>query len=189
MPTDLRKQLEDEAERNGRSISQEILHRVQFSFSQKRGKAIDPSIRALSFLMLRIQHSFRNEAFVLNDVWSPPVTEGRHWRTDPFFYTAFKFAVQTLLDKFVPVGNDPPVTNKTPVEVGIDIGRKIWWELNNPQAYDSVLKKSFEELEVKREDPAWRDGLKRLRQEFEDIVYGLVDAKRDLQLKTEGEQK
>jgi Arc-like DNA binding domain len=183
MRSDLRKQLEQAAERSGRSLSQEMLHRVQLSFSRERDRTIDPSIRALSFLMSNIQREFLSRMFFLNNVWAP----GRHWRTDPFFYKAFKFAVQTLLDKLEPIGNDNLVTDKTPWEVGSEVAYNIWWKLHSPQEFESVTKEVFDEFKGRHGDnPAWRESLELFQQEHEHILYGLSDARRDLQLNTGG---
>jgi Arc-like DNA binding domain len=187
MPAGLRKQLEDAADRSGRSISQEMLRRVQSSFRRERHTAIDPSIRALCFLMSCIQQRFRSRTFLLNNVWSPPVTEGRHWRTDPFFFIAFKVAVQVLLEKFEPLGNDSPVTDKTPSEVGFDVANEVWWEVSNPRQYGFTLEEAFEQVEIDLKDrPDFPRSLEELRQAYGEILYGLADANRDLKLKTKG---
>lgn len=189
MPADLRKQLENAAKRNGRSISQEMLRRVRSSFLKERDRGIDPSIRALSFLIWCIHQQIFLKSVWADNSWGDPVTEGRHWRTNASFYKAFSAAVQTLLGKFQPVGNDSLMT-ASPEDVGVEVANHIWWELNNPQLYDLLLKKMLNELEMTLEDdPPMRELFTRYRQSNKEIYYGLADAKRDLQLNSEGEQQ
>jgi hypothetical protein len=86
-----------------------------------------------------------------------------------------------------PPGADSPATDKTPVEVGFDAANEIWWELTNLQDYDSHLNDAFEQLKI--EHPDLRKTVESYQLSNKDIFYGLAQARRDLQLKKEGEQQ
>jgi hypothetical protein len=189
MPADLRKQLEDARKRTGKSFSQEMLTRVKSTFHRERYTSIDPSMRALCYLMSCIQHSLDRQVLFLNNTLSLPAKEERHWRAHPFFYVAFKIAVQTLLDKFEPIGSDGPVSDQTPFEVGSEIANQLWFQLLNTRKYNSLLDEVVDQQKAETDDPASHKELDRLRDRFLDVSYGLDKAKDDLQLRSEDEQQ
>ena len=103
MPAEMRKQLEAAAKTNGRSLSQELLRRLRDSFHRERDKARDPAMRALCFLMAETAQ----EAVGYHQLKPYPSRERVpmfDWRTNPFFFRAFKIAVGKLLDALEPIG-------------------------------------------------------------------------------------
>src|SRR5262245_41075558 len=180
MPSHLRKQLDNAKRRSGKSISQEVLERVKSSF---RRDPIDPSIRALSYLMACIQQSFYGRPIPLDDTTSRTTGDPHHWRQHPFFYIAFKAAVQTLLEKLEPISETtlPVAADTTAVEVGSALANELWLKLTHSKKYNSILDDVLERLK-ERDDPASREDLERIEQEYLHFKYGLDQAKDDLQL-------
>jgi hypothetical protein len=101
MPEDMRRQLEVAASASGRSVSQEVLRRIQESFNQERDKARDPAMRALCFLIAQLA----GDVAGLTDEKGRPFFD---WRTDPFFFRAFKLAIAQMLDALEPAGEIQP---------------------------------------------------------------------------------
>lgn len=97
MPADMRTQLQKAANANGRSVSQELLRRVQEGFHSERDRDRDPAMRALCFLIAQL--ACEVSGFITED--GTPVYD---WRTTPFFFRAFKLAVGQLLDAIEPKG-------------------------------------------------------------------------------------
>jgi hypothetical protein len=112
MPEELRERLVAAADKNDRSITQEILRRLHDSFAHDRNKGREPAMRALCFLIAEVATQvvspFNDEGdkkFWLDegkkkgiDVFFPD------WRSDPFYFRAFKLAVVQLLDALQPPG-------------------------------------------------------------------------------------
>src|SRR5262245_37741976 len=100
MPEHLRKQLEAAADKSGRSASQELLARLNSSFSRDRNEDQDRPIRAICFLITELKN---NIAVAKSAV---------EWHRDPFLFRAFKIAVGKLLDELEPSGEmlPPPPT-------------------------------------------------------------------------------
>jgi len=100
MPDDMRAELEAAAKKRGWSLSEELLWRLRVSFAKERAENREPSMRALCFLI----------AELAEHIVGPRVVRGKFetalydWRSDPFFYRAFKIAVGRLLDALEPPG-------------------------------------------------------------------------------------
>jgi hypothetical protein len=92
MPAELREQLDNAAKDSGRSVSQEMLDRLNKSFGRDRDKGRDPGTRAICFLL----------AEVVASIGSCPA--GKAWHHDAFQFQAFKIAVAKLLDDIAPKG-------------------------------------------------------------------------------------
>ena len=90
MPADMRKELEKAAKARRRSVSQELMRRLQDSFTRDRDKARDPAMRALSFLFSELAEDVH--------LGVP------RWRSDPFLYRAVKVGIGRLLDALEPPG-------------------------------------------------------------------------------------
>jgi hypothetical protein len=101
MRADMREQLEAAANVNGRSISQELLRRLQGSFDEDRATARDPAMRALCFLIAQLA----GEVAGLTDTKGRPAFD---WRTDRFLFRAFKLALCQILDALEPSGEIRP---------------------------------------------------------------------------------
>ena len=84
MPADMRAQLEAAARRSGRSMSQEVLRRLNSSLSRERNEAGDRATRALCFLISSLAYAVH---------WNMP-----NWRSDRFLFRAVKIGIGKLLD-------------------------------------------------------------------------------------------
>ena len=84
MPEEMRDELQKAAGESGRSITQEVLHRLQQSFVQDRKTNRDPATRALCFLFSELAEYVHHGT--------------PDWRSDPFLFRAFKIAIPKLLD-------------------------------------------------------------------------------------------
>jgi hypothetical protein len=190
MPAEMRAQLESSASGNGRSVSQEVLRRIQESLYQDRDRARDPAMRALCFLIAQLAADVAG----LTDEKGRPLFD---WRTDPFFFRAFKLAVAQVLDTLEPSGEIRP-----PKEM---LDAQIEMEGDEGFAITKMIKATFETPEA-RAQAAARTLLSSLKQPdpptqyfFEEIAsnhkakalreyYGLEAARRDLQVKPKPEK-
>ncbi len=98
MPADMRKELEKAAKAKDCSLSQELLHRVQTSFSEDRKRARDPALQAMCFLIGEVAEGITNPVMRVAGATLP------RWRSNPFLFRAFKLAVGQLLDALEPAG-------------------------------------------------------------------------------------
>jgi hypothetical protein len=101
MPADMRSKLEAAAKKNGLNLSDELLRRVRTSFSIEREQERDPALRALNFVIAQLAERISSGMYVADRKARLLLQED--WRTDPFKFAAFKFAVGKLLDAL-----DPP---------------------------------------------------------------------------------
>ena len=90
MPATMRDELKSAARKRGKKEGQELLRRLQDSFTQDRDRARDPAMRALCFLFSEL-------------------AENAHlgvpgWRLDPFLFRAVKIGIGRLLDALEPRG-------------------------------------------------------------------------------------
>jgi len=98
MPDDLRKQLERAAVKNKRSVSQELLARLNSSLARDRDKDRDPALRGLLYLIANLAENLSREG--------PAAEFETYWRTHWKTFRAFKIAVGKLLDALEPP--EPP---------------------------------------------------------------------------------
>jgi hypothetical protein len=100
MPDDMREELELAARDRDWTLTDELLLRLRVSFHRERDESRQPGMRALCFLI----------AELADHIVGPSVARGKSefrfysWRSDPFFYRAFKIAVGRLLDALEPSG-------------------------------------------------------------------------------------
>jgi len=87
MPATMREELKKPAQKRGRSEGQELLARLQGSFDRDRKSSRDIKLQALCFLIAETAE------------WI-----GRDWRSNPFYFEAFKLTVGKLLDALRPPG-------------------------------------------------------------------------------------
>ena len=171
MPADLRNQLEAAADKSGKNVSQELLRRLQDSFHRDRVKSVDPAIRALCFLFERI-------AEVIS--WPPFVVRPWPWRSSPFLFTAFKLAVNKLLDVMQPAGDiESPLVRQpgdfyrrmyeTPETLSDYVVSFVWTALHKdkaPNEFEEEMRKRPEDREARSQ-----------------VFYGMLNARRDLGIK------
>jgi hypothetical protein len=90
MPADMRTELEAAAQKQGWSLTQELLWRLRVSLSKERVDRRSPSVRALCFLISETAESVSNL----------PV----EWHRDPFLFRGLKLAITKVLDALEPAG-------------------------------------------------------------------------------------
>jgi Arc-like DNA binding domain len=98
MPTDLRKELEAAARDSGKSITQELLRRLNDSFQRDRNKKRDPASRALCYLL----------AELIELVKVNMGEDRQQWRADPFAFQSIKLGFAQILDALEPKGEIKP---------------------------------------------------------------------------------
>jgi hypothetical protein len=84
MTTEMRDELGKAAKANTRSITQELLRRLQWSFDEDRKNYRDPAIKGLCFIFAELADYIHHGT--------------PDWRSDPFLFAAFRLAVPKLLD-------------------------------------------------------------------------------------------
>ena len=178
----MRGELEAAAKANGTNISQELLRRLQNSFNRDREKARDRAMQALCFVIAETAQQ------------TAGMTSSLEWRTNPFYFRAFKIAVGKLLDALEPKGEiEPPIdmqfkraeeagglenefleSFRDPELRGTYAARSIWADLRNKPLHTREEHEAMKKRLRKRSESAyWR------------LVYGMPDAARDLQIEIE----
>jgi len=174
MPEDLRQQLEKSRKERGKrlhreiGLSQELLYRVRDSFIRERNEARDPALRALYYLLAEVSEA------VTFPFPARPADLRPLWRSDPFFFQAFRLAVGQLLDELKPTGEVKPpsiVDNvfKAPDDLADYVASGVFHAL-----------KSSARSEKRDEKAVWWEQTTR--------DYQIFDARRDLGIKTQGEE-
>jgi hypothetical protein len=208
MPQDMRTQLEAAARRSGRSVSQELLTRLDISLNKDRNKAVDPAMRAINFLISSLAYAVH---------WNMP-----NWRSDRFLFRAIKIGINKLLDALEPSGemklpdfwrayadmlNDENTFegNETLLKARDAMRKQIIEAIRSPEAmadhavsatlqnYASPRpQKNFEALRENWEDmrglaslPGWKEISGKILKHQEDLYYGMNDARKDLRIKGE----
>jgi hypothetical protein len=188
MPAEMREQLDSSASENGRSVSQEVLRRINESFYLERDKARDPALRALCFLIAQL-------AGHVAGLTDPKGRPAFNWRTDRFFFRAFKLAVAKVLDALEPSGEirspKEMFDNLDKDEEGIRLHELFKATYETPEARAETAARTllsslkqldpsthyfFEEIAPNHKATAWSE------------YYGLEAARRDLQVKTESKR-
>jgi hypothetical protein len=100
MPDDLRAEIQKAAERRGRSLTQEVIRRLQISLNRERIERQDQIARAICFLI-------SEAAIRVQPEWRP----GK-WHRDPFTFKAFELAVSKILSALRPPGEPRPPSAK-----------------------------------------------------------------------------
>jgi hypothetical protein len=191
MPASLRAELESKAQESGRSVSQELLRRLQDSFHRDRDRRRDPALRALCYLLAEIVE------IVSDAAWAPPNAR-RQWQSDPFVFRATKLAFSKLLDMLEPKGEIRPrfsekqiraiwpadlvqqalAENESPVAKADFAAGFIWRRLHSPSPL------SGEETELVRDaSKGDAESIEVVRRKFENWAYGMSDAANDLKLR------
>lgn len=185
MPEEMRRQLEAAADARGRSVSQEILRRIQETFRYDRDRARDPAMQALCFLIAQLA----GEVAGLTDQKGQPAFD---WRTNPFFFRAFKLGIAKLLDALEPAGEIRSQQAMLDAELHL--------EITGGPAIMKIFKATYENPEV-RADTAVSTLMSKLMrprfdtQHFDEVApnhkasgqreyYGFLDARSALQIKS-----
>ena len=116
MPERMWKELQAAKRKSGRSATQEMLRRLQYSFNEDRRKSRDPALQALLYLIGEAAEGVTNTyEFRVKDM--RPL-----WRSNPFLFRAFKLAVSKLLDALEPAGDiKSPATLEITENVTLDL--------------------------------------------------------------------
>jgi hypothetical protein len=93
MPKEMRRMLDAEAAKRGRSITQELLRRLDDSFKEGRRKEHDPALRGLLYVIAWIAETIAGDKYFRGGAPMGPA-----WRTEQPYFNAFKAAVKMLLD-------------------------------------------------------------------------------------------
>jgi hypothetical protein len=105
VPADMRVLLERGAKKRrpyAWSISQELIARLRQAYVEERKNERDPAIRALCFLIAETAHQIAGpHVFDEATKTEAPLFD---WRSNPFFFRAFKLAVAQVLDSLQPPG-------------------------------------------------------------------------------------
>jgi hypothetical protein len=102
MPDDVRDRLEAAAHKNKRNVSDELVARLRSCFDKEREQDRDPALRALNFVIAQLAERVSGGLYVADG--GLRLEQQKEWRTDPFKFRAFKFAVGKLLDALEPSG-------------------------------------------------------------------------------------
>jgi hypothetical protein len=180
----MRKQLEASAARRpgGWSLTQEILFRVKRSFDRERDERRDPASRALCYLLAEIIAVIA------------PNTVGDEWRSNPFAFRSVKLAFNKILDGLEPPGEiklpdrkDNPLALfwGSPAGLGLGLAGKTPEELASfvcgllLMAYRSESRETIPKIAIYTDRPIRKTARR------EDFEFGIMDAKRALELKKE----
>jgi hypothetical protein len=98
----MRKKLEASSAQKGRSLTQEMLSRLNRSFDRERDEQRDPALGALCYLLAKVVEIASDNA------WVAPGSNKRDWIYDPFVFRATKLAFSKLLDMLEPKGEIRP---------------------------------------------------------------------------------
>lgn len=210
MPKSMRAELNAAAKKSGRTAGQELLGRLRNSFYRDRDKSRDPALRALCFLIGELAEAAATPGPLPVDKLRP------FWRTDPFLYRAFKLAVVKLLDALEPAGDvHAPITEEfvrdlveaqetelysklpsemlksmekiyeSPETLSSHIFSNIWSGLLGVSSPDAEIMKSEMREILSHKYPHL---LGEIDSMWKDELYGMQDARRDLQIKLKGEK-
>jgi hypothetical protein len=106
IPDDLRRELELEAAEasGGASVSERLLWHLRRDINRKREEERDPALQALLLLIAKLAEFMTGARFLSKDARAEAQSA---WRTNLFFFRAFKFAVKKLLDAL----EEPPASS------------------------------------------------------------------------------
>jgi hypothetical protein len=197
MPEAMRKELELSAKRRSRatrrtwSVGQELLLRLRYSFNREQDESRDPSARALNFLFAELADRVHLGLAAANSI---------NWRSDPFVFRAFKLAVGKLLDAL-----EPPGDVKRPPDFMLEMlkGDKtqaMEWFIQITRSPEAMAEQAVAYVLMSFNKPVpfheWFGDTdsKSLRvaaeqKKMEQSYYGMIDAKRDLQIKAKGAKR
>jgi hypothetical protein len=174
MPADLRQQLQKAAIVHGRSVSQELLRRVQDSFHRDRDRVRAPAMLGLCFLIAQL--ACEVSGFVTEN--GTPMYD---WRSVPFFFRAFKLAVGHLLEAIEPRGEICPPAIQTIVdgEKNDALREALFSSYQSPDARAKVAAETVLRL-LHRKEPKM-EGFASFDPYLSSEAYGYWNARQDLQ--------
>jgi hypothetical protein len=202
LPTEMRDELTKAAKDSGRSVTQELLHRLGQSFKEDRKNYRDPATKGLCILFADLAENVH--------AGTPD------WRSDPFLFKAFTVGAAKLLATLTPPGkpqtpqlqkfmlerlsSDDPM-NKT--DYVRDWRERLTRTLKSPEAWgeaaaDNTLAAFFKPSQRYKEWEPWREELdadpeipglfsKAMRHQ-ENNYFEMDRAQRSLKLKPRGKK-
>lgn len=186
MPDEMRRELEAAAKVNKRSVTQEVLRRVQGSFRQDRDRTHDPAMQALCLLIAKLS----------SDVIGQWDSDGRplhNWRSDRFFFRSFKLAVAHVLDALEPVGEmRPPPVVEAEKNNSSEINSESVNSFNTPEERGKYAAKMRWNMLLHADpdlDLDWLDAIPDvadLKADIKNESYGMAKVRRHLQIKFQG---
>jgi hypothetical protein len=195
MPDDLRTELEAAAQRRRHTLTDELMARLRLSLAREREQERDPAIRALNFVIAQLAERVSGGTYMVDKEARSGFL--KEWRTDPFKFRAFKFAVGRLLDELQPPGEISPLPEAAIKDAAKHFGvtpefeRVVVETYKTPEAYGAFefgalwaqLKRAApiteQEKELLRRYPTFGEFIER---EF----YGFEKARHDLELMKQG---
>jgi len=190
LPAELINRLKKSARDNNHgNLSREIATRLRGSLHYKKQQ--DPAVRALCYL---ISETAKHVA-----PSSPDIDPRIHWRSNPFYYAAFKVAVDRILDTLKPPGEIRAPTFKFDQELD-EFMTDFVEDHKSPdrlgvRTADLILE-MFKRIPAMTVDEReqFRDEKERLVAEaglppglIADVLYAMPDAARDLAIKPRDE--
>jgi hypothetical protein len=106
MPDDLRAYLEEAAQRRGYTLTDALMAKLRLSLDTEREQERDPAVTALNFVIAQLAERIAGGTYMADKEARSGFQ--KEWRTDPFKFSAFKFAVGKLLDALQPPGEIVP---------------------------------------------------------------------------------
>jgi hypothetical protein len=212
MPDDLRGELEAAARKRGgdRTLTDEVVARLRSSLSRERDDERDPALKALNFVVSQLAERVSGGSLLADR--GARLELQREWRTDPFKFRAFKFAVGKLLDALEPPKRESALSEeeleaikeRALKEVAKEAAEKFGyspemqkWLIESQKTPEAYGAREFgflwtqltrtnpltdQEKEIARRYPRFGDVIER---EF----YGFNNARRDLGIDESGEPK
>ena len=178
IPAELRRHLKQAADAKGKSVSEELIWRIHGSFGRERDKESDPELRALCFVIAKLSRDAVG-------FWDVDGTPQFSWRSDPFFFRAFKIAVARVLDALDPGGvAQPPKIEKTADE-GRSLRRpEFFMSFRSPKErgeYAAKIRLALLHEAEANPDLEWLKVHPEIWTQVTDELYGMYDARRALQ--------
>jgi hypothetical protein len=180
--------LKEAAAQNGHdNLSQEIVNRLKRSLADDKARTKDRALEALCFVIEQTAQQVTGDTFIL-DKETKAATTAYSWRSDPFFFRAFKLAIAQVLDALEPRGEIEPPDIRGPDLDPDSAGARWLQSFKTPEARASyaagyilnslvtINRRSPEERERQRQRLSDLGGYPIFWREF----YGMPDAAADL---------
>jgi len=198
MPDDLRAELEVEAQKRDRTLTDELLARLRSSLANGREQERDPALRALNFVIAQLAERISSGMYMADR--KARLRLQKDWRTDPFKFAAFRFAVGKLLDELQPPGKiSPPGTESEMRDAARYFSSSPEFERHMIEAYKTpeahgAMEFGFLWTQLTRTNPPTEKekefGVRfpRFGEVMEREFYGFEKARRDLGIETKEPQ-
>jgi hypothetical protein len=173
---EIRAALETEARAKDKSVSEVAAHLLREALSEKRDKERNDPARAFCYLIAELSELVAN----VKDADGRPVLP---WHADPWMFEAFKLAVIKLMGVLRPGGEV-----KSPIEGHPHLANStIWGPHKSPEDKAdwavSILWHNLQTVKPVKAAELFGDDIpKHMAAEIERTAYGMVDARKSLQV-------